>query len=174
MEMLKPPTDNLYKFMAIFGLLIFILSYIPIVHSQQLELEWTILQCDFDTNVTNPLNNMGIEMKTQTESLNKILQLINKKDNAEAAINIEKANKMLENIDIPDFKTKLGHFDEMIKRMNILIKKDVFIKYELYLGIISGIVGFILMCLGFYFWYSKLQKYQDMIIKKEAEGKVGK
>jgi hypothetical protein len=174
MEMLKPPTDNLYKFMAIFGLLIFFLSYVPIIHSQQQELEWTIWLCDFNTNVTNPINNIGIEIQTLKEVVNKMSQSIKKKDAAGVDSNIEEAKKKLEYIDVSDFKEKLSHLDELTKKASILLKKNAFIKYELYLGIISGIVGFISMCLGFYFWYSKLQKYQDMIIKKEAEGKIGK
>ena len=38
------------------------------------------------------------------------------------------------------------------------------------LMLFGGFFGIALACAGFYFWYSRLQKYQDMLLQHQAIG----
>lgn len=143
------PTDNLYKFIAIFGLIIFVLAVIYprkalnelYLHSLELYGQVKILELQ-SVNLENKLNELGLPTDKGT--------LEQKEEFKKEAFNLKLKSQELKNANAKN--------DYLLKQY------QSYLKYS-YLGMTSGIL---LMFLGFILWYFKLQLYQDIIIKKEA------
>jgi hypothetical protein len=142
------PTDNLYKFIAIFGLIIFVLAII------------------YPRKALNELYLQGLEIHGQI----KIIEL--QKDSIEKKIEsltlldkrmFEEREECLK--DSFNLQLKTQELDNLNERNCYLVKEHKsYLKYSC-AGIIIGII---MIFLGFTLWYFRLQVYQDKIIKKEA------
>lgn len=111
------PTDSLYKFMAIFGLVLFTFS----IYNYRTKLD-------------------------QAYSLEALIKY-QEKSNASQTVKFEN--------NLEDEKIKYNRFEADYNQ---------FVAIHLF----TAVLGLILISLGFYLWYAKIQKYNDLILKKQA------
>ena len=147
MTLPTPPTDNLYKFIAIAGMVLLITSIVVInVNSHDLILK--ILNTD----------------KT-------ILVLEEKLDQLEEVMSLLQTSGSLEEIKIAKdtFSRYLVEFAEIGAEIEIdkFLSKEfkrnfVYLKVLLYIGSIFAVLGFLL-------WYLKLQRFLDLTVKRDSE-----
>jgi hypothetical protein len=156
MDISKLPTDNLYKFLAIFGLIIFLASFYPYIVLS--ELETSIGEVKDDSEIVYK------KFSSHKDWIDKLSQLADS----------TKDKKLIEKIfDISlEEKEKIDfYYNEGLvvdKELNIIKNKLEQATYLFYVCLGTQAIGFMLMYFGFKFWYQRLQKYQDMIIKREA------
>ncbi|OGU81659.1 MAG: hypothetical protein A2W11_00445 [Ignavibacteria bacterium RBG_16_35_7] len=156
MDISKFPTDNLYKFIAIFGLVIFIVSYFyPTILYNKVLYQSAEINADLET----------LEQKiTSQENLIKFLQKLSDKATNKNKDTIIKS-LFEEKVKLTTFNNEL---QETKKKHYILTSKTDEWEHWADLALWSQVIGGLMMILGFYFWYFKLQRYQDIIIKNEA------
>lgn len=130
------PTDNLYKFMAIFGLLFAVTTFIYADYMQ------------------NETRKQLIEFAN--DSAQKRYEMVQDYLKSQQGINPELKNKHTLITELLDTKGEYLVAQAM--------RSDFYIK----LRNIGGTTGSIISILGFYLWYTKLQRYQDKVLKKEA------
>ena len=168
------PTDSLYKFMAISGIiliivpLVFMYNYYNklLVETYNNSLEVDILEIeakhlredvlsleegvnDFESRVGikgNLIANENVLIKIEASNLSEITKSIDTK-NKELEIKLIKTKNRLE--------------------INSVLRNNT--KILLFLGKIFGVLGSILTVAGFSLWYYKIQIYQDKILKENAK-----
>ncbi len=218
MNLPNPPTDNLYKFVAIFGLVLFIasiylyseikdeksiktqkaLQILPLKSDLAMEkLNKSILQREAEENNTS-LNSKILMEKETVDSVEDELLLIDKtnveKLDKRLDLSMQLVQKTIDIVKLQDEKNKaVSEFNKNIEYSNINMNE---IKNELeridkngdeladyYASIekvdrwsallsFSGVIGFFMMILGFYFWYVRVQKYQDIILVDRANSVI--
>ena len=156
------PTDNLYKFIALSGIVLIILSLVlpnvevtklenkqeesslavPALQKQinDLNLSLSILESDTATTSMNKLSKQDL-----TKLRERIIELANKTYDARAEFDQNKIKS-----------------DSVGSSINKLSQELSFYSYLMNMG-------FVLMITGFILWYFRLQKYLDLIVKKEAD-----
>jgi hypothetical protein len=156
MDISKFPTDNLYKFLAIFGLVIQILMfwYYDKIVSEAVTLQTEILA---DTDFINGKKHSSLDLIEQLEELNNKAHIKNR----DSIINLI----VTENKKLAVYKDELSLAE---KKRVILDEKKDYVHMWLKFAYVINAIGLILMVAGFLLWYHKLQKYQDIIIKNEA------
>ncbi len=132
-----PPTDNLYKFLAIFGLVIVVMSFI-FPHLLIFDLETQIIKLNGEAAV--------LEYDIQSYERNSKLK-----------------------ISATDEKQLRHRVAEVTGKKEIISGlakqiKDLLGMLWIWIGL-----GIFLMIIGFQLWYFKVQKYQDRILKDDAE-----
>jgi hypothetical protein len=146
MDILKPPTDNLYKFIAISGLLIFLASF---VFPQILYKEYAIKYAEIEGDLS--------VLERQIETLNSITE----SDDARS--------KKEDNVEI---KRRRAEFDkgleEVLRKRELRVALSNYARRWEIFGYIGMSFGLVMMVSGFYFWYSRLQKYEDKLMKLKA------
>jgi len=156
------PTDNLYKFMAIFGLVIIISGFYF----------YTTIIDKYSLAASSLIKEEGI-LKIETEYLSDEVALL------ETRIEIAngQGDKNILNNVLADYKAVKDELKQKeIARESIeqkiydleFIEKDVNAIKAYHFGAIG--LGMVLMVYGFWLWYSKLQYYQDLIIRREVGG----
>jgi len=171
MNLSTVPTDNLYKFMAIFGLILLITCTIyPIskintaerakidveISLQKLEREMDHIKTEAET-ISSELTSIENDSESDISSQKtEIIELIRNKRNS-----LQSRNDDLE-INIIDIKEK--------RMLSSLLVSEL--RFFLYFGSLGSIIGSILMLSGFYLWKNKVQRYQDIILKKESEREI--
>jgi hypothetical protein len=152
------PTDNMYKFMAIFGLTIALGSYVVVdwrVSNKALEkisLDREKLKYEtersYDSDVMKAYGDQIDEIdKEKNPDLKQISELTEIYDKTAQQYFQNEKNKVLD--------SEYKNVDDDIKLLNNALKYGI-------------IVGSVLTVIGFILWYFKLQRYQDNLIKKEA------
>lgn len=159
--MMSPPTDNLYKFCAISGLIIFFFSfYYPFTKIQNIQLD--TINLEKENEIFN-IDNEYLQRKIDTMKIQ-----------IEAAIN-ENLDDLAYVQKYPDHKNKIEEIDENIKNQrkkqiyinkNVSIIKKNFFWLDVYntLGIFPPIVGVFIAIYGFAKWH-KTQKMIDEKLK---------
>lgn len=140
------PTDNLYKFIALAGLVVILLSIVLpniALHNLRLELlktngELSVLQAEYDF------------LREEHNSVE------NHPNLEEAAKHREKMKEL--RVRTLQLKSK-DESERFLHRQTIVWQSVAAI--GLFVG--AGMVTF-----GFKLWYERVQKYQDMILKKDA------
>lgn len=187
-EPLKPPTDNLYKFIALAGVVIFILSVVyPFrwsmeVDQRRLEVERDIEIAKFETVEKKALEmelNLARRLAEQasrllraeitkseksggsTRAINETIDRLKKESSSFEA----KARELSEKLSVSGRNTI-----ERTYKLKLWKYYDGYATFLFQVGSIGSTVGFILAVLGFYLWYVKLQRYQDVILKSQIEG----
>ncbi|TRZ65045.1 MAG: hypothetical protein D4Q79_00145 [Spirochaetia bacterium] len=156
------PTDNLYKFMAIFGLVIIISGFYF----------YTTIIDKYSLAASSLIKEEGI-LKIETDYLSDEVALL------ETRIEIAngQGDKNILNNVLADYKAVKDELKQKeIARESIeqkiydleFIEKDVNAIKAYHFGAIG--LGMVLMVYGFWLWYSKLQYYQDLIIRREVGG----
>ncbi len=161
-----PPSDNLYKFTAISGLIIVLLSlFIP----WKLGSELRILQIDIELD----LKRLEIDQESIEASSQKTTDAIQNYD--ELMKNSDTRNKQrLEslNFQLTDQGGRLKNHELFLAEVKTANEKHQFLLLQFkILGLISWMalmVGMLMTGLGFWNWYFKFQIYQDRIVKAQA------
>ena len=148
MELPSPPTDSLYKFIAIFGLvlILFSVSYPPAK--------------GFDLKVA------AADAVALSEKLDVGM------DNVESKLSILERTKSPAKEDVAKVRelmtmTLLDRVDARRAKSLFMIQAEAAIFY-LYLGISTLITGTILTVLGFSLWYVRIQRHLDKAIAKDG------
>jgi hypothetical protein len=154
------PTDNLYKFIAIAGLIILIVgngynlyftNELAAWYRQQLS-EWSVLNVEIEYTIK------------ETAQLNEILKQTSGNNELQKYYQ-EKMDKLLSDAKAQDIKKAI--FDERLKISGENKRKQDIL---LVVAILSNIIGSMLLIAGLRLWYTRVQIYQDRILKDQAEG----
>jgi hypothetical protein len=145
----NPPTDNLYKFLAITGIIVLVLAYLmPYILLKDL--------------TTQMIEQIGEANLLQIE-LNIVEREVTRLENNEmpTADDVTRIRTMLDDIQRNDTKrkTKLMLIDDINQEFKVISKIANYAKS----------IGFFLTIIGFALWYEKLQRHQDTFVKREAE-----
>lgn len=217
----KPPlpTDNLYKFMAFFGLTLIVLSFVAFYQYHQTSLK--VIELESEDNILNlQKEKIKQELEELKEHINKYVYRIPPALRNRNTINVTFSPIDPNNNSDPNFveeirkpitlsfenMDKSGNpfaevFDNTLKKLKLwdtsltkkqhaelinkniqylndyakhLSKEDVINRELEYQGCLCNIsyiilfAGITLSFIGFYLWYYKLQRFQDMIIKRQA------
>jgi TM2 domain-containing membrane protein YozV len=138
MQLPNLPTDNLYKFISLSGLTIFIFSFfIPFYFDYSINLKVADIQSDVHV----------LE--------NKLIMLENTpKDSPHFDRRAQESEVLI-------FKARKAN--ELAKHLRL---NQLEILHYKYLGISIGVI---LSLLGFYLWYTRVQKYLDKELKNNSE-----
>ncbi len=192
------PTDNLYKFMAFFGLVLIIIAFIPgyFLHRVQMDIikvEGKIKKYNFVSDrIDEDLNHMDNQIEKFEKlhdsfevTMDKVLSQDHnandqnvKDQNTKDLIESRTTSRVLTAIS-DDLSEKLPMvYDKLWNNTILKISNETennILKYQLRMIVILfcisialGISGIIVSIYGFKKWYSRLQKYQDKIVKQEA------
>jgi len=182
MEFPKIPTDNLYKFMALSGVVLVVASAFPRYWQAKLEFElvrvqgekwkatkkkdWAYADMDHLRTKTNKLKEETSKWKEARDLAAAEPQLIEKKrleirtDAYEIKAGITETKRLYRDSEIAAIEVKTKE-KEISQRLEVI---------RLLKFVVAGgsSAGAILSVSGFLLWYHKLQKYQDKIVKKQA------
>ena len=143
MNIIQPPTDCLYKFIAISGLLIFCFSMVwPELRLNELEQQSIQVMGEFKI------------LKIEADNLKEDIAILGKE------ARIEKSRLFAIKLEQVQTKAELGKLATTNTKRIIRI---------LYMGVT---IGLILSFGGFILWYRKIQKWQDIAIRNESLPKV--
>jgi hypothetical protein len=182
MELPKVPTDNLYKFMALSGIVLLVASAFPRYWQAKLEFEliraqgekrkgikkkdWASADVDYLLTKSNKLKEETSKWKEAKDLAAAEPQLIEKKrqeirtDAYEIkAVNTE-IRRLYRDSEIAAIEVKTKE-KEISQRLDVIRRLKYVIAGGKWVGAILSVSGFLL-------WYHKLQKYQDKIVKKQA------
>lgn len=171
MDVLKPPTDNLYKFISIFGLIIFVVSIAaPYIASEQLSTLTTV--------IAKPI--ADIKLLNQDNA-----RLLSEVDEVQGRL--PKQSQNLTEAEKQTVRQVFAESDRLLKEVRENIRKirelettsDMQIKTAdaraaTLLGLIwwtsfGKVIGLVSILTGFTLWYFKLQRYQDLLLKNQAQ-----
>lgn len=147
----KLPTDNLYKFITIFSIVLIVFSGFLYVKSLD-NLYPYLLDFNDKPIIDNLLKSLILKDKVE------------KLVNGSEKIDEEKIKSIIN--DLNDIRTQTAKIE------NEKLLDDYYIERNKAIMKISWnlcITGFIWAIIGFIMWYYKLQRYQDEIIKKQAK-----
>jgi hypothetical protein len=163
-----PPTDNLYKFAALSGTVIFILSiYLPMEYINKLDARTEAYKMK--------LFALTAEIKLNEARVSK-LESIGKNENKITAKDKNKLNIVYTDSDIKELDRQIDELNMSIttKRLEsnyystTLSEALERFKFDkIFIDAIAFSSIFIAFS-GYYFWYHRIQKYQDIAIKEEA------
>jgi hypothetical protein len=143
------PTDNLYKFCALAGLIATILSIVlPNIALHNLNLE--LIKTNGEIKVL--------------EAESRHFKAAENKDN----LSPEEKTNLLEKS--KELEIKLIQLNSKNDAENFLTAQA---RHWRSIGFFGVFLGVLLVATGFILWYRKVQIYQDMILKKEAGGVSG-
>jgi DNA-binding transcriptional MerR regulator len=188
MDIIKPPTDNLYKFLALSGLLILIISTTYPV--------WLYLELDKQSaGFHRDLKVLNIEAEKFQESRPVVDKAIREssKVNSQALDAVEKFKKSQISLEevrkaLDEASNASGEATEKIKELEeevhnwlrqhaeIEYKKDLLEISESAakrvggLAVIGTLAGLGITVWGFILWYQRVQKYEDIILKEKVSG----
>ena len=187
MNYINPPTDSLYKFCSIVGVVIYVISfYLP--WKMLAVLEDRIAKFSFE------IENKKADMEYQNQYIKHIEMIVGLTDNATISLFSDSTNSKLQINNkeaylknrIIDTENKIKNIGEYKLLLLDAIRKNAISKAEIdlsgkeigriskrvtfmqWVNIIGMILGILLSLYGFLNWYYKIQVYQDKIIKKQA------
>jgi hypothetical protein len=144
------PTDNLYKFIAISGLVVFVAGFlVPLQLQNNIDLEATKLSSAIR-------NATGVKVDVNHPAENTMI-----------------VKKPLPTLSGSSYPTTTEAIEDTAANIQELM--DLYITHRqitartILVANIFGAIGFVLMFVGFKLWYQRVQKFQDQIIKAEAQ-----
>jgi hypothetical protein len=141
------PTDNLYKFLAIGGLVVFIFS-IVYPTGKLLELEFQL--ADFKAGRE--------KINIERNFLNKEIEILEKKESVGSNEIKVIRDKLLQQ------ELKEADFNAQAEKIQVSFK---WIQDFQWLAIIGSLLGVILEAIGFTAWYLRVQHPQDQLLEKQ-------
>lgn len=189
------PTDNLYKFMAISGIVLLIASYLPYYHAYKMQVDLISLIGEHEI--------MGLEEKWASEQLDVLKHKADTLASQMSALMGMPASEIIKalsdgrslsevsknkHIDLEKYQMKWEELDTKVLDLTKLMKEQLIketkigtniavykchrkmITWGKRLTLISAFVGGFLAMFGFGRWYTKLQVLQDLIIKQKVKG----
>lgn len=155
-EMIAPPTDSLYKFAAIVGLVMVLWGVaFPWNKSHELRIEVAELKALGDETRMK-----GDRLRDEFEMLSGKLEAILESDGDKSEIQDIREQKREVYIKLLE---TVHPFDSRLERIKVL--QDVIETYRI-VGWSSVIVGTVFMVFGFITWYFRVQQYLDRDLKK--------
>lgn len=140
------PTDNLYKFLAIFGLFLYLFGIIFFTFS-----------LEKDTQINYELQ---AKVASSQFKIDKARIDCAEKNSGKTCLDPQK-------IGLDEGKLNDILIDHIKNEFKLKSLKELKDKYT-YLFIGSGVIGLLLMLCGFYHWYRKVQKIQDALLSGQA------
>lgn len=162
------PTDNLYKFLAIFGLVILfgsnLLSYRLMEELRSKVDRSTSLSKLFSLEVKF----IEDDVKTAEDELNVLKKQIKEGQIVKEVADEQMKEKMKE---VKNLRERIRQGEKNLAENpptdpKVFLSEIDFIRFILRDG---TFIGYFVSTLGFILWYIKLQRYQDIFIKNEAE-----
>ncbi len=147
------PSDNLYKFICIGGLILSISSFLSIIYQNQ--------------QYANRMFDISYETKLIKEKKDHLINDLNSFEKHVDKMPVSTAQERLK-----EFKENMRQNElELIKVENSLERLDYFAKDQdsqnKFLKRMFNLGAFCMM-IGFILWYTKLQRYLDLIVKRQA------
>ena len=192
LEVWKPPTDTLYKFLAILGLLFFLSSLLsPIWIHREFDAQESEYARDLQLLILNKQGWQDAQKEVERASAESdraqkdLLEVGDRYDKKQASLQemkraLDKAEEALKRQDtkLKDFRAKLLEFDKQVAEVNY--KGSLYESAKsstgnlLLLCVIGGVVGLVMTIIGFTLWYRRTQKYEDLVLRAKVEepGKV--
>jgi hypothetical protein len=165
--MIQPPTDNLYKFLAIFGLLLFGFSvYVPLQRLDEYSREvakWNAAWGPLIVRARSADDDARAELecaiaKRRGPAIRKeTLEYCREVESKSAQSKLAAKNLAIAMEELSGGKEML----EYLKRQFALYSS---------IGIAGAIIGAMLIFLGFYLWYVRTQRPLDMAIRSSSAG----
>lgn len=161
--LMTPPTDSLYKFLAILGLVLaaWAISF-PWKQAYEYELKVAELKC------------AELQRNTKIEAINTELARLKvkrgnleKSGGSEVELKIAALDKKKQQLYIDKLEAQQP-VDEQIEVLKVLNRAQRTYKFIAYGGTSLGVI---LSCIGFVCWYSRIQKYIDSDVLKEDSSK---
>ncbi len=169
MDIPKLPTDNLYKFIAMSGLITLIISFLyPLYFEHEFVLK--VLQN------TTEATKARVELDHLTEDLNSLIRELASLDKDFKRGKLKEYVIRVEQMAITEKEVKEKGRQIAIKNAEIQGKAEAIDYLKASTEMIKNysigfkIIGLSLAVFGFYLWYVKLQRYQDKQVKKDATG----
>lgn len=190
MSIFTPPTDNLYKFVALSGIVLFLAGFlIPPVFFQETGMEYLKQLRGSD------------ELQVQERFVNQRLETLKLRER-QAIDERDKLQRRLVELNAASNSPEVEKLEGRIKEANREVQSIADASYELSLslelkraqvnsedtvsfnrrrdsrvflvgGWIVGFIGFFIFApIGFVLWYKKLQRHQDLVCAKEAQDKL--
>jgi cell division protein FtsB len=197
-EFLKPPTDNLYKFMCICGLILFLVSVTyptwllnKLVHSYyENRRDSEVLRVDVDSHqwrgelLSRQQDALGTEYDAITRRVDRLKQRAATQSSRQSAITEKELAQLTEAESKLDEKNReiLKAALEGFAIANTHLEKQIELNYRLkaaqwevrssiaisILGILGAGAGALLCRQGFNLWSLRVQVFQDAILRKQA------
>ncbi len=181
----QPPTDNLYKFMAVSGIVLIIAGFfVPPVFFLQAGMEYLTqlrgsdelkVQRKFTAERLETLKLRGDRAKEELKRLGELKVPSNSAEADKLESRKKEAEHEIESIEDASHELSLNlalkqaqtDYEEMVS-FNRRLSARMFVLG----GWIVGLMGFFFSFIGFRRWYKRLQKFQDRLVAKEAEEKL--
>lgn len=189
-EVPKLPTDNLYKFMALSGLLIILACFIPYYHLYKLRFDLIQLvneeerfnaERDWIVKDLNDVQKQIDKLKERTDGLRSEITLAQKTGKKIPTDHIEKVESVTNDMRVK-IQPKLSELNELSRKL-ILTKLNLksrgeekkylldVVRSEILLSKICFWVGLFMACSGFILWYKRLQAPQDKLLQNKTKEK---
>jgi hypothetical protein len=181
----KLPTDNLYKFISLFGLTL-IVSYLFLGYNNESELQKETNNLKYEVDLISfEIESVNNERKEYIKNIAELCETevcdcrIIKKSNYNIQLSfkekgcdsngiIDEIIKLQDLIKI-DSRKVYSKIDTITAKENLIArKKEIYILQENKIFVFF-IVGITMAIIGFLMWYFKVQKYEDLILKKQSE-----
>lgn len=171
------PTDNLYKFMALLGIVIIVASYIALEASEARMNEQSVLTSQVSGKVAaetgllrDQEEEIAMELKEMTSEAQPIIKNPKPEDKpiAEQLIQAlkEQRSRIVELYKAhEEAQIDLADADAQLKRSNIAISNAEWAGYMFKMGTWAG---YVLMVCGFGLWWYKVQRHLDAKLKRES------
>lgn len=165
--MIQPPTDNLYKFLAIFGLIIIITGTISANQSYS---NWQNYLIDDEFKFAKNAEKSVLAFKTRMRILDQIgaIWIKSKKSKLEK-VDIENFNELQKQLASPEINVPLIDTIERKKsqKMGKVLEDKAYLMFEV--AVLSIAIGTVLSAVGFYLWYSRVQVFLDAKLRAESQ-----
>ncbi len=178
LNFLTPPTDNLYKFIAIAGLL-FIFASIFYPTFLNIQINERILESEKDIEIATiertKLERESNVIERKTNDIQKKVEGFKQNSSNVSAKQLEADMKDLEQLqkqskEVTDVATELQKRNIEIEYKNKITKfYNNYLESALNAAKVGMTIGLILTFLGFTLWFFKVQKHQDLALKEEAK-----
>lgn len=188
-DIFTPPTDNLYKFMAVSGIVLVLAGVIaPPLFFLQAGMEYIAQRRGSDELraheefVAQRLKTLELrEQRARDEKIN-LQQRLEGLNSVSNSSEVDKVQGLIKEVN-RELESIADSSDELT--LNLALKRAQ-IKYEdtvstnrrflsrlfLLIGFVAGLVGVFISFVGFRRWYKRLQQFQDRVTAKEAEDKL--
>ena len=184
------PTDNLYKFISIVGLLIILIAISTLVLENK-RIQSELIELDRNYSISIAKFEILINDSKELNSIINEYAKKNKIDLSDTLLNISDPS-IIKNLyyilstDVSqNIKNILELFNKVLSRQDSLSlnrinlkydliqisKKKTYLKHFTILTILTSCIGLILSIIGFKNWYYKYQKPQDELIRENSTSK---
>lgn len=190
-DLIKPPTDNLYKFAALFGLVLFVVGFVfpPwLFYQSSLEYLKSLAGDDelavhkkFTEERNNILEARKEQVKLELDNLQKRLDnLASSKSNVSDEINrlesaIKDAKKQAETLEDTALESKLNlelKTAQARQQRTLGVNETRNSRLVMVVGWVIAFIGLLIAFAGFIIWYKRVQVRQDEILEMEAAARI--